>query len=418
MKKRITIPVILILIICMTLSLSSCYLLNASGGNEIGNGATINVNGGDNYNVNITPSEANDVSAANKALMSAVSIYAKFQKTQSSIWGSSTVSATSAGSGVIIGLDKDNGSAYILTNYHVVYDSASKTTNHISNEISVYLYGMESAEYAINATYVGGSMNYDLAVLKVEGSLLLMQSNAMAVTFANSDEVAIYEDAIAVGNPEGTGISVTGGKINVDSEYINLYMDDGDSQSQISLRVMRTDAAVNSGNSGGGLFNSKGELIGIVNAKKMLSSDGEDTVDNIGYAIPSNVAKSIASNIIYYCDGTDKECVYRAMLGITLGYNNMRTEYDTETGLLTKKENVGVSEISNGSFAEGKLEVGDRFETITVGGVTHEIYRTFHLIERMLDARVGDTVVFGIVRGDEKMNISITITADMLTAYK
>ncbi len=419
MKKHLRLTLAVILILAITMSLSSCYLINASNRNEIGEGATINVNGGDNYTVNITPNEANGVAAASKALMSAVSIYASFQKTQSSVWGSgSTVSAVSAGSGVIIDIDKDKGEAYILTNYHVVYDSESKTSNGISNDITVYLYGMEAAEYGIKATYVGGSMNYDLAVLKVEGSLVLMKSSAAAAVFGNSDNVAIYEDAIAVGNPEGKGISVTGGKINVDSEYINIYMSDTDSQSLVSLRVMRIDTPVNSGNSGGGLYNSKGELIGIVNAKKVSGSDGSSDVDGIGYAIPSNLAKSIADNIIFYCDGTDKECVYRAMLGITLGYTNMRTEYDDERGVLIKKEDVGVSEISLTSVALGKLKVNDRFLSITVAGETYEIYRTFHLIERMIDARVGDTVTFKILRDGNEMDISITVTADLLTPYE
>ena len=84
---------------------------------------------------------------------------------------------------------------------------------------------------------------------------------------------------------------------SVVSFVVNIY-------TELSLRVMRTDAAVNSGNSGGGLFDDSGRLIGIVNAKSSNTSD-----DNIGYAIPSNVATAIADNAIYYSDGTIKRCM-------------------------------------------------------------------------------------------------------------
>ena len=84
-----------------------------------------------------------------------------------------------------------------------------------------------------------------------------------------------------------------------------------DGSATVSFRVMCTDTAVNSGNSGGGLYDNEGNLIGIVNAKIV-----DDGVENIGYAIPSNVAVSIAENIIDYCHGTDEERVQIALLGI------------------------------------------------------------------------------------------------------
>ena len=170
-----------------------------------------------------------------------------------------------------------------------------------SEDIKLYLYGMEmktsdKKSYAITAEYLGGSMMYDIAVLKVTGDENLIASPARAVDIADSNDVTILDTAIAIGNPGGDGLSATVGYINVDSEDITVVFETGaNSSAEVDLRVMRTDAAVNSGNSGGGLFNDKGELIGIVNAKS-----GNTSEENIGYAIPSNVAIAIADNAIDY----------------------------------------------------------------------------------------------------------------------
>ena len=425
MKKRIASLLLALTLLCSVFSLSSCYLmqLNSSSGsqsntnseNKNNGGSTINLNGGDSYNVSINSSASSDVLAASKALLSSVSVYCTFERVQSGgYYGTgSTTTASSAGAGVIYKIDKTTGDAYVITNYHVVYDAYAKTTNHISDDINIYLYGMESADYAIPATYVGGSMHYDLAILKVSGSSVLMESSAMAVSFADSNKIAVLETAIAIGNPERKGISATVGHINVDSEYITLNMSDSYTSTTVQLRVMRIDAAVNSGNSGGGLFNSKGELIGIVNAK--LSSD---SVDSIGYAIPSNVVLAVANNVIDYCEGTDKECVYRCILGINVTAVKQSAEYDKETGKIIKKESVAVSDITESSAVREILEIGDIINSITIDGEKHEVFRIYHVIDVMLNARVGDRVVFNITHGGETKDVSIEITSSMLVAYK
>lgn len=424
MKKKITAALLVLLLMFSTLSLSSCYIMQMSpdtesgaqnsGGNQNGNNSTINVTGGDNYNVNINAGSQGNVLAASKALLSAVSIECVFERIQYSGWyGQTTSTVTSRGSGVIYKLDKNAGDAYVITNYHVVYDAYSKTQNHISDDITLRLYGQEAEGYEIPATYIGGSMNYDLAVLKVDGSEVLMKSNAMAVSFANSDEVSVLETAIAIGNPEGKGISATVGCVNVDSEYITLSMSDADSSTAFQLRVMRIDAAVNGGNSGGGLFNAYGELIGIVNAK--MSSN---TVDNIGYAIPSNVVLAVANNIIDYCDGTEKECVYRCIVGINVTAEESYTEYNAETGKIIKKEKVGISVIGTNSPINDKLEVGDVINSITIAGKKYEVFRIHHVVDSMLNARVGDTVVFNVTRGTQTFEVTVNITESLLTPYK
>ena len=175
---------------------------------------------------------------------------------------------------------------------------------------------------------------------------------------------------------------------------------------------MRVDTAINSGNSGGGLYNDEGNLIGIVNAKIVY-----DGVENIGYAIPSNVAVSIAENIIDYCYGTDTERVQRALLGITVSTSDSKLVYDSITGLITIEETVSVYEVSSGSLADGILQADDILVSATVGGNTTDITRQYHIIDMMLDVRVGDVVTLKILRAGEQKTVSITITEGCLTAY-
>jgi serine protease Do len=244
----------------------------------------------------------------------------------------------------------------------------------------------------------------------VEDSDILKASGACAADVADSDEIVVGDSAIAIGNAQGLGISATSGVVSVDSEYITMTA--ADRRTEVSFRVMRVDTAVNSGNSGGGLYDDEGNLIGIVNAKIVY-----DGVENIGYAIPSNVAVSIADNIIDYCYGTDTERVQRALLGITVSTSDSGAVYDTATGLLTIKETVSVYEVSDGSLADGVLQAGDILVSATVNGNTAEITRQYHIIDMMLDVRAGDVVTIKILRGSEEMTVDITITEDCLTAY-
>ena len=390
--KIISILLILTLSIC---SLSSCIFIDTdgilgSGGNNTSNNTTINVNGGPTYeNINITSTADKNLLSASKAVLSAVSV----------------ITPSAAGSGVIYELDKERGEAFIITNYHVVYD---QNQSGIANEINVYLYGMEATKYAIKATYVGGSMNYDIALLHVKDSTVLMESCARAADVANSDDVSILDTAIAVGNPEGKGISVTVGCVNVDSEDIIISFQGA----SVQLRVMRTDAAVNSGNSGGGLFNDRGELIGVVNAKS-----GNSATDNIGYAIPSNVAVAIAKNIKDYCFNTDKKNVYRCMMGVTVSATELRTSYDIETGKIHKSERVVIIEVDAAGAANGRLLPNDVILAITIDGVRHEVTRTHHLIDTMLNARVGSKVTIHVERGGEPIDVEIPMTQDMIKPY-
>ena len=204
MKKIFTSMTCCLLMVCCVLCTSSCLPISlllpesdtpSSSTNEIPDGATVNVTGGDNYNVTIQGGSNTTVAAANKALLSAVSIVSQFDSSNSG-WiggfGSSSGSSTSSsrGSGVIYKLDKSKGEAYVITNYHVVYNA----DRGISNNIKVFLYGHEDSEScAITASYVGGSLSYDIAILKITNSTEIMSSIAAAATFADSDKVAVLD---------------------------------------------------------------------------------------------------------------------------------------------------------------------------------------------------------------------------------
>ena len=389
MKKLLSIILTLAMLTGLSLSLTSCITNNMI------------TEAGDVYNVEVNGTPTS-VAAASKAVLSAVSISAAYRYT--TLGGIKT--ASSSGSGVIYSMNDERDSAFIVTNYHVVYNSSLG----ISENIYVFLYGMEAEAYAIPATYVGGSMLYDIAVLKIENSTILQSSSSVPASFANSDSLNLLDTVVAVGNASGSGISATLGHLNVESEYITLY--GADDKTKITLRVMRTDAAVNPGNSGGGLFNANGEVVGIVNAKS-----ADDEVDNIGYAIPSNVARSIVDNIIFYCDGTDKTCVYRCILGVTVGATNLRVDYNEENGTVRKLEDVVVDSVVQGSTADGLFKKGDIIRTVTVGEKTYEITRQHQLIDAMLDVRDGMTVTFKVTRGETDTEITVTATESMLEAY-
>ena len=361
--------------------------------------------------------------AASKALRSAVSIVCNFTKTVQTSGhrpgsnNTSTSSYSSAGSGVIYELDMEEGDAFIITNYHVVYDSSSNTANGVSDDISVYLYGSEDDDMAMKATYVGGSLYYDIAVLYIDDSDTLKSSCAAEVDVANSEEIVVGNTAIAIGNAAGYGISASFGAVSVDSEYITMTAADG--STTVSFRVMRVDTAVNSGNSGGGLFNDEGKLIGIVNAKIV-----EDGVENIGYAIPSNVAVSVAENIIKYCYETEVESVQRCILGITVSSSGSHAVFDSVSGTIRIEETVSVYEITDGALAEGVLQEGDVIVSASVTkadageSFTKEITRQYHIIDLVLDVHVGDSLVFTVLRdGNLTILDGIVITEDCIISY-
>ncbi|MBQ4324185.1 MAG: trypsin-like peptidase domain-containing protein [Clostridia bacterium] len=358
--------------------------------------------------ITITPGagHSSEVTVA-KAMLSTVAIQCAHQVLTEGSGGYYQTVAYSAGSGVIYTLDKTAGEAYIITNFHVVYHALSTSDTGISHDIQVYLWG---AAETIPATYVGGSSMYDIAVLKVTGSEQLKASYAEPATLADSNGVCVGEGAYVVGNPAGLGISATAGIISVDSEYIT--MDSATGVPGVEYRVMRIDAAVNGGNSGGGLYNSEGKLLGIVNAKI------QDTdIENIGYAIPVNVAVAIAENILDHA--ATYGCVRRALMGITIFAESSQMVYDTASGTVKMVQSIAVQTVNAGGLGEqAGIQVGDVLVSIQVGDrAVLDVTRQYQVIDELLWARAGTAVTVVVQRGGQSIPLSMTVTAAALTTY-
>lgn len=338
------------------------------------------------------PNDSASKNAVNKALLSSVSIRSAVNPT-----------TVASGSGIIYKLDKVSGTAYIITNYHVMYDD--KTLDIFDDgDTRVFLYGMESEKYGIPAKYVGGSAVYDIAVIKIENSDVLKNSNAVEASVGDSDGISVLDDVIAVGNALSAGMSATRGFVNVDSEYVSLKVGGITSM----MRVVRIDAAVNKGNSGGGLFNISGELIGIVNSKEF--SDG---VDNMAYAIPINLAVSVADNIIYYCDETENTKGRKIVLGMALAAESSYTVYDEDNGKLLKRDTVVVKTVVSGSLAEASgMMAGDTLTSIVIDGVEYEVKRSYQPAETALFVRPGSTLQYKIIRLGESMTVDFTFNEE------
>ena len=358
--------------------------------------------------------EGNDVVQIAENMMSVVSVYAGFSTTTQGFMGqASKKNYTAAGSGVIIDLDKESGNATVVTNYHVIYDMDAD--KEISENIYLYLYGginaystktnKDEGGDGMKATFVGGSMDYDIAVLKIQGSSVLKNSEATEAVLGDSNDVCVGEKVFAIGNPEGAGISVTSGALSVDSEYI--YMDSSDGKREVRYRVMRTDAAINHGNSGGALFNAKGELIGITNAKSIA-----DDVDNMGYALPINQVAAVIGNCL-----ANGGSVKRAKLGVEILVTGSTVKLDSVKGMVVEEELTVTTDAPIGSPASGKLQKGDIVKAMRVGnGETIALTRIYHVADFILGIRIGDTVTVTIVRGGVEQTVQLTFTSMNFTA--
>ncbi|MBQ8657549.1 MAG: trypsin-like peptidase domain-containing protein [Clostridia bacterium] len=362
------------------------------------------------FNGDIQP--VNDTERLAHNMMSVVGIYCGF-KPAGTIHGRPQVAAptTSAGSGVVIDLDKENGNATIITNYHVVYDADSGETDGISSAIYLYPYGsligydsttMTDESYGIKATFVGGAMDYDIAVLEVQGSDILKNSALEEAKLGDSDTCTAGENVFVIGNAEGDGLSITDGVLSVESEYITMDSTSGDG-TQVEYRVMRTSAAVNHGNSGGAMFDSSGRLIGIVNAKNV-----EEDVENMGYALPINNAIAVMNNALAN-DGVVK----RAMLGISVQTVESKAEINANGKLVITQKCVVAEDLSSGVAAYGKLQKDDVLKSITLlddAGKeikTLAITRLHQVGDLLLNARLNYVAKMTVDRGGVEKTVEI-----------
>ena len=346
--------------------------------------------------------------AASFAINSIVSVVSNFTVTTTirDFWSGRTQTRTqeakSAGSGVIIEDDKESGVAYIVTNYHVIY--YVNGDSQISKDIYVYLYGMEYDNFKIKAEYVGGSMTYDIAVLKIESDIY-KDSGAYKATIGNSSNLKIGSDVVAIGNPEAQGISVTKGIISVPSETITMTA--SDESTKLDFRVIRIDAAVNSGNSGGGLFNPDGELIGIVNAKSV-----DESIEGMCYAIPINVAYAIATKIISTCDGINTTTIKKVSLGADYAIISSKAIYDETTKTTSIFQQIMIKDVNILSGAYNILKAQDIIINITYNDVTYPITNIYSIDDVLLKCNKGDTIDLYISRNNEYMMVSLILSAE------
>ena len=397
----------------------------------------------------------------NRSLLSSVTIMADYT-TSAPIFGTASHEVY-AGSGVIVDVDTTEGDAYIVTNAHVVYESDYG----YCEDLYVYLYGSdeEGADYysdsrsgalvnvngipSSQVEIIGVSRQYDLAVLKVEDSEVIRRSNAVDARFVQDEYVVAGESVYAVGNADGMGLSITRGIISRESEFVNVALSENDDGSANvndvkSYRVMRTDAAVNGGNSGGGLFNCDGELVGIVNSKN--EADG---IDNMAYALPTTYARRVVQSMIdNYEENGAARYVEKAVLGITVATRDSYSVYDSEKGETIIKETVGVEKVERGSAAHGVIEANDvilsfaigTFEGGTDGAYTErsenftvprdtdylvaphyfsiDVTRQYNATDAMFSVRTGDTVELVVERNGVQMYCYITFdSSSYFTQY-
>lgn len=284
------------------------------------------------------------------------------------------------GSGVILELDKMNGVGYIVTCYHVISGYSSQSYVLLSD-----------STVPMKAETVNYSSKYDIAVLKVTNEQLT-QSACRAVEVADSSTLAMGETAHAVGNPLGADFRSSTGTVTRPEGLVTV---DG-----LTHRVVGTDTPINSGNSGGGLFNSKGQLIGIVNAKTKATG-----VDNMAYAIPSNMAVSLARNII------NNVYPVKAVLGCTFAVRAgvVETEFVGDREVLNY--NVIVTKVDSGSVAENYgFKENDEIISFTYGDTVVSCRSTYTFEDHAFNFNNGDSVTFIIIRNGEQKIITVKMT--------
>ena len=360
----------------------------------------------------------------NKALLSCAKVYTEFTQTtvQQGIRPGSSISITdtvfSSGSAVVYKVDTEY--TYFITNYHVVYNADANETDKLPKRIVCYLYGSEwgpvesgkdasgcttynYGSYGIECQYVGGTTTYDIAIIKAKTSdVKAVNDKVSPITFA--DEYHVGDTAIAIGNTEGKGISVTQGVVSVESEEVSIT--DGSTENE--YRCMRIDTAIYPGNSGGGLFNSQGELIGITNG-------GNPTAQNINYAIPLDIVKSTVENIMHYGN-----CAKKIKLGIVVTTTNSKYVYDENTGKGKIVETLTIKEIENGAIGQKLgIEVGDVLLSFVIDGIEHEIDRTFNIGDLLLTIRSGNQISFKVSRQGQILSTSVyTVLASDLNSVE
>ena len=305
----------------------------------------------------IDETKGNYVDAIDKSINCVVEITTSAKVTTYNFFGTrSTSDVTYLGSGVII---SDNG--YIVTNNHVVKDATN---------IIVKLQDGNNYE----AKIIGADEKTDLALIKISAN------NLPYASLADSDQLKIGEEVIAIGNGLGKGTTASNGIVSALNREVTI--------DKYSMTLILTNAEINSGNSGGGLFDLNGNLIGIVNAKSSSSIfSSEASIEGIGYAIPSNLVKTIVSDLLNY--GYVKQ---RATLGVMI-YNQ---GYSDISGAV-------VSEVlEGGSGQKAGLKANDIIKAID----DYEVTDFTSLAKALEYYNVGDKVILTVERDNEIIKLT------------
>ena len=308
-----------------------------------------------------------------------------------------------SGSGIIYQID-DDGNALVLTNYHVVVGAGTT----VKSKFDLRLYGQQENTY-IHAEFVGGSSDYDIAILKVTESDILKSSGAKAVTF-NTTAPTLGETCIAIGNPNTYGIAVNKGVVSVENEYVYMTV----AGERMLRRLLRHDAFIAGGSSGGGLFDINGMLIG-------MTCGGQDGTD-IHYAIPASLVHSVVNSILRNVDnGGIKPTT--AVLGIEIDFT-AQPSYNASTGLVEISDTITISAINNGLIKDtDTFAIGDQLVSITINPDTQNehtivLSREYQLAEVLLTIPANTVIKINCLRGTEPISATLLVTASNIVAVK
>lgn len=279
-------------------------------------------------------------------------------------FGQEAVSA-SAGSGFIL---TDDG--YVITNQHVIADA---------DVIKVELFNEEIYE----ATLVGSDSAFDIAVLKIEAEDLV------PVTVGDSDALKVGEEVAAIGNPLGElTFTMTTGILSALDREINT---DGNPQN-----MLQTNAAINSGNSGGPLFDMNGNVIGVTTAKYSGTTNSGTIIEGLGFAIPINTALKVAYDLVDHGYVRDQ-----AYLGVTVSTLDSKTAsyYSLPVG-------PRVEAVTDGSCAQkGGVQVGDII--ISLNGIETATHP--ELLAVLKKCKAGETVELKVYRAGAELTLTVTL---------
>ena len=285
-------------------------------------------------------------------------------------WGYQTTSAAS-GSGFILSPD-----GYILTNHHVIEGS---------NAITVSFYDGSSKD----AELVGYDISNDLAVLKVAAE------NLTTVVLGDSDNLNVGDIVVAIGNPLGElTFSLTAGAVSAKEREITT-------STGVTMNLMQTDCAINSGNSGGALFNLYGEVIGVTNAKYSSNSSTEASIDNIGFAIPISHIRGVVASII------EKGYVSKPFMGVSV------IDVSKETQSYGLPQGASVQSIAEDSpAAKAGLQLND---IITQADDT-PITDSGDLVKLIRQAQIGQKIKLKVYRQGNTLELEITVGEQIQSA--